>query len=188
MATIAINADGTCFAHAYPYIGQDIGAVPVLKALVNNGHNLILWTMRDREKHGQFTIETTDHSPEIKITELDCLQEVLDWFKEKGIPVWSVNKNPTQTWSTSRKVYAQLYIDDAALGVPLARFRCDSKQECRPFVNWKIVTEQLCQLGLVSSTQKEEILKHWTVDIVPVQKLDYLEENITYDNSSCSSK
>jgi hypothetical protein len=43
---IAIDFDGTCVTHEYPYIGKDIGAVPVLKELVSSGHQLILFTMR----------------------------------------------------------------------------------------------------------------------------------------------
>ena len=43
---IAIDFDGTCVTHEYPYIGKDIGAVPVLQRLVKAGHELILWTMR----------------------------------------------------------------------------------------------------------------------------------------------
>ena len=43
---IAIDFDGTCVTHEYPYIGQDVGAVPVLRELVEQGHNLILYTMR----------------------------------------------------------------------------------------------------------------------------------------------
>lgn len=31
---IAIDFDGTCVSHRFPLIGEDIGAVPVLKALV----------------------------------------------------------------------------------------------------------------------------------------------------------
>ena len=43
---IAVDFDGTCTTHEYPSIGKDIGAVPVLKKLVRNGHKLIIWTMR----------------------------------------------------------------------------------------------------------------------------------------------
>ena len=45
--TIAIDFDGTCVTHEYPNVGRDIGAAPVLRKLVENGHKLILWTMRD---------------------------------------------------------------------------------------------------------------------------------------------
>ena len=31
---IALDFDGTVVTHEYPYIGEDIGAVPVLKELV----------------------------------------------------------------------------------------------------------------------------------------------------------
>jgi hypothetical protein len=30
--------------HAYPNIGGDIGALPVLRKIVDNGHKLMLWT------------------------------------------------------------------------------------------------------------------------------------------------
>ena len=45
---IAVDFDGTCVKHAYPKIGEDIGAIPVLKQLVNDGHQLVLNTMRSR--------------------------------------------------------------------------------------------------------------------------------------------
>lgn len=38
---IAIDFDGTCVTHDYPRIGKDIGAVPVLKKIVENGHRLL---------------------------------------------------------------------------------------------------------------------------------------------------
>jgi hypothetical protein len=43
---IAIDFDGTCTSHDFPNIGKDIGAAPVLKDLIRNGHELILYTMR----------------------------------------------------------------------------------------------------------------------------------------------
>lgn len=47
---ILIDFDGTCVTHNHPTIGEEIGAVPVLKALVAKGHNLILFTMRGSGK------------------------------------------------------------------------------------------------------------------------------------------
>ena len=47
---ISIDFDGTCVTHEFPLIGKDIGAVPILKKLVQRGHQLILFTMRsDKE-------------------------------------------------------------------------------------------------------------------------------------------
>lgn len=45
-AIIAIDFDGTVVTHAYPHMGMDAGAVPVLKELVANDCKLILYTMR----------------------------------------------------------------------------------------------------------------------------------------------
>ena len=43
-ATIAIDFDGTVVTHAYPEIGEDAGAAPVLKELTDNGCRLILYS------------------------------------------------------------------------------------------------------------------------------------------------
>ena len=72
--TIAIDFDGTCVTHEYPYLGTDIGAEPVLKELVAAGHKLILYTMRS-----------------------DKLEKIaVEWFKERNIPLYAVNINPEQ--------------------------------------------------------------------------------------------
>ena len=44
-ALIAVDFDGTVVTHAYPEIGDDAGAVPVLKELTDNGCRLILYTV-----------------------------------------------------------------------------------------------------------------------------------------------
>lgn len=48
---IAVDFDGTCVTHDFPRVGKDIGAVPVLKELVECGHKLILHTMRDAKSN-----------------------------------------------------------------------------------------------------------------------------------------
>lgn len=122
--TIAVDFDGTCVTHDYPRVGKDIGAVPVLKALVENGHKLILFTMRDGP----------------------ALQDAVSWFKERGIPLHGVNDNPdfNTRWGDSidgtPKVYAHLYIDDAALGAPLMSNGLISG---RMFINWETVKQML---------------------------------------------
>ena len=47
---ICIDFDGTCVTHEFPIIGRDIGAVPILKSLVDSGHRLILFTMRSKKE------------------------------------------------------------------------------------------------------------------------------------------
>ncbi len=50
----------------------------------------------------------------------DTLQDAINWFKENGIPLWGINENPKQKeWTSSPKIFANIYIDDAALGTPL---------------------------------------------------------------------
>ena len=65
-AIIAIDFDGTVVTHAYPHMGMDAGAVPVLKELVANDCKLILYTMRSgqllrRRKSTPTSILTTVH-------------------------------------------------------------------------------------------------------------------------------
>jgi hypothetical protein len=116
---IAIDFDGTCVTHSYPKIGKDIGAVPVLKRLVEKGHRLILNTMRCGKE----------------------LQDAVDWFENNGIPLYGVNEDPGQKdWTQSPKVFANLYIDDAALGCPLM---IDPSNSERAFVNWSEVEKSL---------------------------------------------
>ena len=109
---IAIDFDGTCVTHDYPNIGKDIGAVPVLKKIVESDHKLILLTMR----HGKY------------------LDEAVKWFEDNGIDLYGINENPQQKeWTESPKVFANIYIDDAGLGIPLLY---DNGLSSRPFVNW----------------------------------------------------
>ena len=118
MSIIAIDFDGTCVTHEYPDVGKDIGAAPVIKALVARGDKIILFTMRSG----------------------DQLTDAVNWFEANEIPLFGVNCNPEQhTWTTSPKPYAHLYIDDAALGVPLAAFKGVS----RAFVDWRAVAKFL---------------------------------------------
>jgi len=114
---IAIDFDGTCVTHDFPEVGKDIGAIPVLKKLVEYKHKFILWTMRsDGQKY-----------PSV-------LDDAIQWFNDNDIPLFGINENPQQKhWSGSPKAYANLYIDDAALGVPLTG---DIKLSERPYVDW----------------------------------------------------
>lgn len=120
---IAVDFDGTCVTHEYPKIGRHIGAVPVLKELVDRGCKLILWTMRsDGCEHGEM------------------LSAALHWFSDNDIPLFGIQRNPEQdTWTSSPKAYAKLYIDDAALGAPL----CPGLKGERPFIDWCRVRELL---------------------------------------------
>ena len=49
---VSVGFDGTVVTHDFPKIGEDIGAVPVLKKLVDNGHKIILATVRSNTDSG----------------------------------------------------------------------------------------------------------------------------------------
>lgn len=123
-AIIAIDFDGTVVTHAYPEIGDDAGAVPVLKELVANGCRLILFTMRSGS----------------------LLKEAEAWFRKRDIPLYAVNENPKQgRWTKSPKVHADLYIDDSALGCPI-KFIDGAR---RPVADWVRIREQLVKEGFL---------------------------------------
>lgn len=119
---IAVDFDSTCVTDNYPDVGEDIGAVPVLKDLAKK-HSLILWTMRSGKS----------------------LEVAVAWFKKHDIPLYGVNNNPTQhSWTSSPKVYAQILIDDVALGCPLT-----GHETGIPYVDWKRVREELVARGVL---------------------------------------
>ena len=141
--TINIDFDGTCVTHDFPRVGKEIGAIPVLKRLVENGHQLILFTMRSDRKDKK---ETND--PTIQDVTGEFLTDAVNWFKKHDIPLYGIQTNPTQhNWTTSPKSYAELMIDDSAFGCPL---RYDIDISNRPFVDWKAVEEGLENMKLLT--------------------------------------
>jgi hypothetical protein len=74
-----------------------VGAVPVLKELVEKGHKIILYTMRSHpDKNNQGKTLSGE------IVSNDTLQDAINWFKENGIPLWGINENPKQKeWTSS---------------------------------------------------------------------------------------
>lgn len=97
--TIAVDFDGTIVTHEYPRIGKPIPfAIETLKKLqAEDHHRLILWTVRDG----------------------DLLQEAVDYCLSKGLEFYAVNANYPEEGATpqgSRKVVADVYIDDRNLG------------------------------------------------------------------------
>ncbi|MCD8182160.1 MAG: hypothetical protein LUE99_02700 [Bacteroides sp.] len=97
--TIAIDFDGTIVEHRYPKIGNEIPfAIETLKMLQNDGHRLILWTVREG----------------------DLLQEAVAWCRKRGIEFYAVNRDYPEEDAAhqgfSRKIKADLFIDDSNLG------------------------------------------------------------------------
>lgn len=129
---VAVDFDGTLVRHKFPDIGPPIpGALETLRELQAQGVKLVLWTMRSGE----------------------TLEAALSFCKGHGIEFFGVNGNPHQhAWTSSPKAYAQIYIDDAALGCPL---RMELEDE-RPWVDWQAVRELLS--ALIPLRAKETIV------------------------------
>ena len=95
---VAIDFDGTIVEDAYPSIGKPkLFAFETLQRLQQDGHRLILWTYRCGSK----------------------LEEAVSFCEERGISFYAVNKSfPEEEFdsSASRKIYADIFIDDRNLG------------------------------------------------------------------------
>jgi hypothetical protein len=97
---IAVDFDGTIVEDRYPEIGKPmLFAIDTLKKMQADGHRLILWTYRSGRK----------------------LQEAVDFMKGQGIEFYAVNRSfPEEPdnldENTSRKIAADLFIDDRNLG------------------------------------------------------------------------
>jgi hypothetical protein len=96
--TIAIDFDGTIVEDDYPNIGKPrIFAFETLKKLQEDGHRLILWTYRSGLR----------------------LEDAVEFCKTNGITFYAVNKSfPEEQfdYTKSRKIHADLFIDDRNLG------------------------------------------------------------------------
>ena len=140
---ISVDFDGTCVTHEFPNIGKPIGAEIVLKALADEGHDIICMTMRSSEQKKEFGNDTE--------------KDAKDWFKENNIPLYAFNDNPSQNdWSKSRKIFAHVYIDDQFLGCPLMIVPGYSN---RAFVDWETVAPILNAQGLLPSDKLNVVVK-----------------------------
>ncbi|MBO5975530.1 MAG: hypothetical protein J6P95_07480 [Paludibacteraceae bacterium] len=94
---IAVDFDGTIVQHAYPLIGKEIPfAIETLKRLQAEDHHLIiLWTVRTGK----------------------ALDEAVEFCRKKGLEFYAINQNdPEEQTSGTKKVIADVYIDDRNLG------------------------------------------------------------------------
>ena len=97
---IAIDFDGTIVVHRYPSIGRELPfAIETLKKLSEEGHRLILWTVREGR----------------------LLEEAVAFCRERGLEFYAVNRDyPEEEKGKnnhfSRKLKADLWIDDRNLG------------------------------------------------------------------------
>lgn len=101
---IAVDFDGTIVEHRYPEIGKEIPfAIETLKRLSDDGHRLILWSVREGK----------------------LLDDAVKWCEERGLRFYAVNRNFDEDGDNedrncnaaySRKLKAKLFIDDRNVG------------------------------------------------------------------------
>ena len=97
---IAVDFDGTIVEHRYPLIGKELPfAIDTLRKLSQDGHKLILWTVRE----GQY------------------LDDAVEFCKSRGLEFYAVNRDyPEENLGNNnhytRKLKADLWIDDRNLG------------------------------------------------------------------------
>mgnify|MGYP003527103030 CR=1 FL=1 len=97
---IAVDFDGTIVEHRYPAIGPELPfAIDTLRQLAAEGHQLILWTVRE----GQY------------------LDDAVEFCRSRGLEFYAVNRDypeeePERNNRFTRKLKADLWIDDRNLG------------------------------------------------------------------------
>jgi hydroxymethylpyrimidine pyrophosphatase-like HAD family hydrolase len=96
---IAIDFDGTIVEHKYPEIGKEIiFAFQTLRALQEQGHQLILWTYRSGKE----------------------LDDAVEYCRRNGIEFYAINSSyPEEVFDEdydSRKIDADIFIDDRNIG------------------------------------------------------------------------
>ncbi|MCX6301224.1 MAG: hydrolase [Bacteroidia bacterium] len=95
---IAVDFDGTIVEHEYPKIGKEkLFAFQTLKELEKRGARIILWTFRTGKD----------------------LEDAVSFCRQNGVEFYAVNKSypeEVQDETVSRKIDADIYIDDKNLG------------------------------------------------------------------------
>ena len=96
---ISIDFDGTVVEHRYPKIGEERPkATETLRKLMEDGHKLVLWTVREGK----------------------LLDEAVEWCRERGVEFSAINetlKAETNEHShNTRKIKADIYVDDCNIG------------------------------------------------------------------------
>lgn len=138
--TVAVDFDGTIVQHQFPKIGfEAAGAFRWLQRFKELDAELILWTIRaDDSKHGSVLTQAVEH----------C--------RANGVEFDTVNvKKGQHHWTSSVKLHADIYIDEASLGCPLCP--PESYENARPYADWSVIgpavesklQERLVLLGIV---------------------------------------
>ena len=89
---LALDLDDTTLFDAHPALGKPIdGIIQQLEVLKAMGWLITIWTVRNESK------------------------EIAEHLKKLGVPFDYINENPFGPSGGSRKIYADVYLDDRAL-------------------------------------------------------------------------
>lgn len=98
---IAVDFDGTIVEHRYPEIGEERPfATDVLRKLIEQRHQLILWTVREGE----------------------LLDAAVKWCADRGVEFYAVNSDSSKMFEEAKdknlscKLNADIFIDDRNVG------------------------------------------------------------------------
>lgn len=98
---IAVDFDGTIVEDKYPDIGDERPfATDVLRMLIKDRHQVVLWTMRTGES----------------------LDAAVEWCRKRGVEFYAVNSDRSAAFDEARahglscKLNADLFIDDRNVG------------------------------------------------------------------------
>jgi len=118
---IAVDFDGTIVENRFPGIGseQPFAIECLIRLQQEEQHQFVLWTMREG----------------------DLLEEAITWCKERGLVFYAANKNyPEEKQGGTRKIRADLYIDDLNLGgIPDWKLIYQMIKARQPFKNYEEV-------------------------------------------------
>lgn len=99
---VAVDFDGTLVEDNFPEIGKPyMEMFNTMKYLRNNGVKVVLWTSRNFHKNR------------------DLLEEAVQFCQSQGLEFDAINENIQEvqelTGEDTRKIYADLYIDDKSV-------------------------------------------------------------------------
>lgn len=118
---LAVDFDGTIAERSgkYPGIGEPVkDAIPALHEIHKAGHTMSIWTCRAGDALVQAQLWLNGHNLSQLFVSIN--QNAVDWLSR-------LNEDP-------RKIFADYYIDDRALGCPLT---------ADGYVDWNAVIDHL---------------------------------------------
>ena len=137
MMIIAVDFDGVLVKNAFPEIGTPIYQnISLVRQLIDLGHEVVLWTSRvDAE-----------------------LENAVKWCNDRGLHFCAVNDNAPSDIAKykqkypdgTRKVYADVYVDDHSLSYIV---------EGRASPSW-VITQQLAKLIRIATNNVQEENEH----------------------------